>query len=80
LRGLAKRFNHRDHKDHGESLLKTSVDTVRSVASGFLATPLFLTQLRLQNLERLNLKRLQDFARRTDKPKWKRAETVFQRA
>jgi predicted transcriptional regulator of viral defense system len=32
----------------------------------------YLTQLRLQNLERLDLKRLQEFAKRADKPKWKR--------
>jgi predicted transcriptional regulator of viral defense system len=32
----------------------------------------YLTQLRLQNLERLDLKRLQEFAERADKPKWKR--------
>lgn len=35
-------------------------------------TPAYLTQLRLQNLERLDLKRLQEFAERADKPKWKR--------
>ncbi len=35
-------------------------------------TRLFLTQLRLQNLERLNLKRLQEFAERSGKPKWMR--------
>ena len=32
----------------------------------------YLTELRLQNLERLDLKRLQEFAERADKPKWKR--------
>ncbi len=32
----------------------------------------YLTQLRLQNLERLDLKRLREFAERADKPKWKR--------
>ena len=32
----------------------------------------YLTQLRLQNLERVDLKRLQEFAERADKPKWKR--------
>jgi len=32
----------------------------------------YLTQLRLQNLERLDLNRLQEFAERADKPKWKR--------
>ena len=32
----------------------------------------YVTQLRLQNLERLDLKRLQEFAERADKPKWKR--------
>jgi predicted transcriptional regulator of viral defense system len=32
----------------------------------------YLTQLRLQNLERLDLKRLQEFAEQADKPKWKR--------
>lgn len=35
-------------------------------------TDAYLTQLRLQNLERLDLKRLQEFAERADKPKWKR--------
>ena len=32
----------------------------------------YLTQLRLQNLERLDLRRLQEFAERAAKPKWKR--------
>lgn len=32
----------------------------------------FLVQLRLQNLERLDLNRLQEFAERAAKPKWKR--------
>jgi len=32
----------------------------------------YLTELRLQNLEGLDLKRLQEFAERADKPKWKR--------
>lgn len=32
----------------------------------------YLTQLRLQNLERLDLNQLQEFAERADKPKWKR--------
>lgn len=35
-------------------------------------TQTYLTQLRLQNLEQLGLKRLQAFAERADKPKWKR--------
>jgi predicted transcriptional regulator of viral defense system len=35
-------------------------------------TQAYLTQLRLQNLERLDLKRLQEFAARAGKPKWKR--------
>jgi len=35
-------------------------------------TSAFLAQLRLQNLERLDLKRLQEFAERSGKPKWKR--------
>jgi len=35
-------------------------------------TQAYLTQLRLQNLERLDLKRLLEFAERADKPKWKR--------
>ncbi|MBI5843000.1 MAG: hypothetical protein HZB19_23150 [Chloroflexi bacterium] len=33
---------------------------------------IYLTQLRLQNLERLDLRRLQEFAERAAKPKWKR--------
>jgi predicted transcriptional regulator of viral defense system len=32
----------------------------------------YITQLRLQNLELLNIKRLNDFAERANKPKWKR--------
>lgn len=32
----------------------------------------FLSQLRLQNLERLDLARLNEFAERADKPKWRR--------
>lgn len=35
-------------------------------------SPNYLLQLRLQNLERLDLNRLQEFAERADKPKWKR--------
>jgi len=35
-------------------------------------TRAYLTQLRLQNLERLDLKRLQEFAERAGRPKWKR--------
>lgn len=35
-------------------------------------TQAYLLQLRLQNLERLDLKRLQEVAERADKPKWKR--------
>lgn len=35
-------------------------------------TQAYLTELRLQNLERLDLKRLQEFAERANKPKWKR--------
>ena len=38
-------------------------------------TQTYLTQLRLQNLERLDLKRLKEFAERADKPKWKRVAT-----
>jgi len=36
-------------------------------------TPDFLNELRLQNLERLNLERLVEFAWRAGKPKWMRA-------
>lgn len=32
----------------------------------------YLTQLRLQNLERLDVNRMQEFAERSGKPKWKR--------
>lgn len=35
-------------------------------------TQAYLTELRLQNLEKLDLKRLQEFAERANKPKWKR--------
>jgi len=35
-------------------------------------TQAYLTELRLQNLERFDLKRLQEFAERANKPKWKR--------
>ena len=35
-------------------------------------TQAYLTELRLQNLERLDLKQLQEFAERANKPKWKR--------
>lgn len=35
-------------------------------------SPNYLSQLRLQNLERLNLHRLDEFATRSGKPKWKR--------
>jgi predicted transcriptional regulator of viral defense system len=35
-------------------------------------SPEYITQLRLQNLEQLNLKRLNDLAARADKPKWNR--------
>jgi predicted transcriptional regulator of viral defense system len=35
-------------------------------------TQAYLTELRMQNLERLDLKQLQEFAERADKPKWKR--------
>jgi predicted transcriptional regulator of viral defense system len=39
----------------------------------------YLRQLRLQNLERLNLERLHEFAQRAAKPKWKRvAEQINQ--
>jgi predicted transcriptional regulator of viral defense system len=41
----------------------------------------YLRQLRLQNLERLNLERLHEFAQRAAKPKWKRvAEQINQLA
>jgi hypothetical protein len=33
------RFNHRVHGDHGENLLKASVDSVFSVVEGFLVHP-----------------------------------------
>lgn len=36
----------------------------------------YLTQLRLQNLERLDLKHLQEFAGRADKPKWTRVANL----
>jgi hypothetical protein len=42
LRGLAKRFHHRDHEEHGETALKISVDSVCSVVRGFLS-PFFKT-------------------------------------
>jgi len=35
-------------------------------------SPHYLSQLRLQNLEHLNLQRLDEFAARAEKPKWKR--------
>lgn len=35
-------------------------------------TEAYLTQLRMQNLDRLDLKRLQEFVERANKPKWKR--------
>jgi predicted transcriptional regulator of viral defense system len=35
-------------------------------------SPEYITQLRLQNLEQLNLKRLNDLAAQANKPKWKR--------
>jgi len=35
-------------------------------------SPGFLNELRLQNLERLNLERLDEYARRAEKPKWRR--------
>ncbi len=35
-------------------------------------TEAYLTQLRLQNLDRLDFKRLQEFVERANKPKWKR--------
>lgn len=40
-------------------------------------TPEFLNELRLQNLERLNLERLAGFARRAGKPKWKRVTQLI---
>lgn len=36
-------------------------------------SPEYLSQLRLQNLEKLDLNRLYEFAERAEKPKWKRA-------
>jgi predicted transcriptional regulator of viral defense system len=36
----------------------------------------YLSQLRLQNLDRLDLKRLQEYAERADKPKWKRVASL----
>jgi len=36
-------------------------------------SPKYLSQLRLQNLEKLDLNRLHEFAERAAKPKWKRA-------
>lgn len=39
----------------------------------------YLRQLRLQNLERLNLDRLNEFARRSEKPKWRRVAAVVSR-
>ena len=35
-------------------------------------SPDFLNELRLQNLERLDLKRLEEYAQRSKKPKWLR--------
>jgi hypothetical protein len=37
-------------------------------------SPKYLSQLRLQNLEKLDLNRLHEFAERARKPKWKRAD------
>lgn len=37
----------------------------------------YFSQLRLQNLERLNLERLQEFAERSGKPKWKRVARLL---
>lgn len=39
----------------------------------------FLVELRLQNLERLDLKRLNDFAQRSRRPKWQRAAKHLRR-
>lgn len=39
-------------------------------------TETYLSHLRLQNLERLDLKHLQEFAGRADKPKWKRVASL----
>lgn len=49
-----------------KSLLDLAHHSPRSDAPGFLS------QLRLQNLEQLDLKRLNEFAERAGKPKWKR--------
>jgi predicted transcriptional regulator of viral defense system len=35
-------------------------------------SPNYLSQLRLQNLEKMDLKRMMEFVERTNKPKWKR--------
>lgn len=40
-------------------------------------SPDFLNELRLQNLERLNLERLDGFARRAAKPKWRRVAQLI---
>ena len=40
-------------------------------------TPEFLSELRLQNLERLSLERLDEFARRAGKPKWRRVAQLI---
>lgn len=39
--------------------------------------PDFLNELRLQNLERLDLKRLEEYARRSKKPKWLRVARLL---
>jgi hypothetical protein len=41
------------------------------------ASPQFIQSLRLQNLEELNLTRLQEFANRFNKPKLQRAAAVI---
>jgi predicted transcriptional regulator of viral defense system len=38
----------------------------------------YLEQLRLQNLDRLNLTRLQEFSERSGKPKWRRAADLIE--
>jgi predicted transcriptional regulator of viral defense system len=42
-------------------------------------SPDFLAELRLQNLERLNLPRLYEFAERAGKPKWRRVATQIEK-
>jgi hypothetical protein len=68
---------HRDNKPSLPRLEKALLDLAHLTSKA--DSPNYLSQLRLQNMERLDLARSNEFAERAAKPKWRRIAIQIER-